>query len=146
MLKQRKIQAWLIQTFNAFPEVEIGGDDGVTIIIRDRAQDDKVVRIIEPLNTVDLTYNPANDNRLAFTETIYPDYGGVEISQITKLSYSDYLNSKNNIENVVTGVEQRTWVKKKNNKNINIIVEDDEANEKYTKLLNELEELKESST
>lgn len=98
------------------------------------------------MDTVELIYNPANDNRLAFTRTVYPDYEGVEVSQINKLVYSDYLNSKSITENLVTGVEQRTWVKKKNNNNIQVITDDNEADKKYTKLENELEQLKESTT
>lgn len=50
-------------------------------------------------------YNPDNDNRLAFVKTVYPDSN---LIQLVKLGYQDYLNSKNQIENVVTTVEQRT--------------------------------------
>ena len=84
----------------------------MTIIIRDRAQDDKVVRVIEPLDTVDLTYDFANnDGRLAFVKTNWPNYGGVEINQIHKLYYGDYLNSQGETENVLQKVRQSTDVK-----------------------------------
>ena len=102
---------WLTQTCNAFPSFEIGDDDGITIIVRDRANEDKVVKVIEPLDTVHLTYNPDNDNRLAFVKTVWPEYEGLEISQIIKLGYQDYLNSNDEVDNVVVTVEQRTWAK-----------------------------------
>ena len=140
-LKLKKIMEWLILTFNAFPEIAIGDDDGITIIVRDRAQEDKVVEVREPLDTVSLIYNPDNDNRLAFAKTVYPDYGGAEVSQIIKLGYEDYLNSKNNIDNVVVTVEQRTYVKKKNLDNINITYPDGGQEVKYMKLENELQQL-----
>ena len=121
--------------------VAIGDDDGITIIVRDRAQEDKVVEVREPLDTVSLIYNPDNDNRLAFAKTVYPDYGGAEVSQIIKLGYEDYLNSKNNIDNVVVTVEQRTYVKKKNLDNISITYPDGGQEVKYMKLENELQQL-----
>ena len=86
-------------------------------------------------------YNPDNDNRLAFAKTVYPDYSGAEVSQIIKLGYEDYLNSKNNIDNVVVTVEQRTYVKKKNLDNINITYPDGGQEVKYMKLENELQQL-----
>ena len=140
-LKLKKIMEWLILTFNVFPEIAIGDDDGITIIVRDRAQEDKVVEVREPLDTVSLIYNPDNDNRLAFAKTVYPDYGGAEVSQIIKLGYEDYLNSKNNIDNVVVTVEQRTYVKKKNLDNISITYPDGGQEVKYMKLENELQQL-----
>lgn len=86
-----------------------------------------------------LIYNPENDNRLAFVKTVYPDYDGAEVSQIIKLGYEDYLNSKNETDNVVTTVEQRTYVKKKNLDNINIIYPDGGQEAKYMKLENEMQ-------
>lgn len=141
MLKLKRIMAWQILTFNAFPEIAIGDDDGITIIVRDRANEDKVVEVREPLDTVALTYNPENENRLAFAKTVYPDYDGAEVSQIIKLGYEDYLNSKNEIDNVVVTVEQRTYVKKKNLDNINITYPDGGQEVKYMKLENELQKL-----
>jgi hypothetical protein len=75
--------------------------------------DDKVVKIIEPTDTVYLTYNPANENRLAFVKTDWANYHGFEINQINKLNYGDYLNSQGQTDNVVVSVEQRTEVGKK---------------------------------
>ena len=81
----------------------------MTIIIRDRAQDDKVVKIIEPLDTVQLTYDFAtNDGRLAFVKTHWPNYNGVEVNQLHKLYYGDYLNSLGETENVLQKVRQST--------------------------------------
>ena len=95
----------------------------------------------EPLDTVTLTYNPENDNRLAFAKTVYPDYNGAEVSQIIKLGYEDYLNSENEIDNVVTTVEQRTYVNNKNLGNITITYPDGEQETKYMKLEGELQTL-----
>jgi len=83
----------------------------MTILIRDRAQDDKLVRVIEPSYTVDLTYDfENNDGRLAFVKTNWPNYNGLEISQIHKLYYGDYLNSQGETENVLQKVQQSTDV------------------------------------
>jgi hypothetical protein len=83
----------------------------MTIIIRDRAQDDKVVKIIEPLDTVHLTYDfENNDGRLALVETNWPNYNGAEIEQKHELFYGDYLNSLGETENVLQKVKQTTDV------------------------------------
>ena len=109
--------------------------------MRDRAKNDKVVEVREPLDTVSLVYNPENDNKLAFVKTVYPDYNGLEMSQIIKLGYEDYLNSKGEINNVVTTVEQRTFVKNQNLDNVNISYPDGGQEAKYMKLEVEMEEL-----
>ena len=85
---------WLTLTYRGFPSVEIGSDDGMTILVRDRAQDDKLVKVIEPLDTVELTYKWDTDDedmlgRLMFVKTNYPDYNSVEVTQIHKLYYGD---------------------------------------------------------
>lgn len=85
----------------------------MTILIRDRAQDDKVVRIIEPLDTVDLNYkwdenDEDMDGRLVFVKTNYPNYNGVEVSQIHKLYYGPYLNQYGNVESVLQKIQQST--------------------------------------
>ena len=85
----------------------------MTILVRDRAQDDKLVKVIEPLDTVELTYNwnSTDDNmngRLAFVKTHYPNYNGVEVTQIHKLSYGPYLNKNDKIESVLQKVQQST--------------------------------------
>lgn len=81
----------------------------MTIIIRDRAQEDKVVKIIEPLNTVSLTYDfENNDGRLSFVKTSWPNYNGAEVNQIHKLYYGDYVNSLGETENVLQKVRQST--------------------------------------
>lgn len=114
---------WLIQTFRGFPSIEIGTDDGITILIRDRAQDDKLVKVIEPLDVVDLTYDfENNDGRLAFVKTHWPNYDGAEINQIHKLYYGDYLNSLGETENVLQKVRQSTDINKlTSDENIKII-------------------------
>lgn len=81
----------------------------MTIIVRDRAQEDKVVKVVEPLNTVKLTYDwENNDGRLGFVHTNYPNYNGVEVNQIHKLEYGDYLNSDGEHDNVLLRVRQST--------------------------------------
>ena len=140
MLKLKKTMVWQILTFNVFPEIAVGDDDGITIIVRDRANEDKVVEVREPLDTVTLIYNPENENRLAFAKTVYPDYKGAEVSQIIKLGYEDYLNSKDEIDNVVVTVEQRTYIKKKVIDNIKVTYPNG-GQEKYENLENELQAL-----
>lgn len=98
-----------------FDDIEIGdpsnSSDGMTIIVRDRAQDDKVVKVIEPLSTVNLLYDENNDGRLSVVETHIPDYyNGESAVQIHELYYEDYLNSNNEIENVLQKVKQTTNV------------------------------------
>jgi hypothetical protein len=86
----------------------------MTIIVRDRAQEDKVVKVIQPLNTVSLNYDFANnDGRLAFVKTNWPNYNGAEVNQIHKLYYGDYVNSAGETENVLQKVRQSTNVGEK---------------------------------
>ena len=81
----------------------------MTILIRDRAQEDKVVKVIEPSNTVNLTFDwENNEGRLAYVKSHWPNYNGVEIDQIHKLYYGDYLNSEGKIDNVLMKVRQST--------------------------------------
>ena len=136
---------WLIQTCNAFPSYEIGDDDGTTIIVRDRANEDKVVKVIEPLDTVHLTYNPENDNRLAFVKTEWPENeDGLQVSQIIKLGYQDYLNSNGEIDNVVVTVEQATWAKTAENSTIDFVGQPG-GEAKYQNLENQLTEQEEEN-
>lgn len=94
----------------------------MTIIVRDRAKEDKVVKVIEPLNTVALTYDfENNDGRLGFVKTNYPNYNGAEVNQIHKLYYGDYLNSLGEIENVLQKVRQSTDIGDKVLENVKII-------------------------
>lgn len=68
-----------------------------------------MVKIIEPLNTVNLTYDfEGNEGRLAFVKTNWPNYNGTEVNQIHKLYYGDYLNSLGETENVLQKVRQST--------------------------------------
>ena len=88
----------------------------MTILIRDRAQDDKLVKVIEPLDTIELTYDwENNDGRLAYVRTFWPYYHGVEVKQLHKLYYGDYLNSKDEIESVLLKVRQTTEFKELEN-------------------------------
>lgn len=93
-----------------FPVVSIGEDDGLTILIRDRAQEDKVVRVIEPLDEVTLTYNPNNEGRLAKVETYWPNYEGYEVTQNHELGYGEYTNSDDETDNVLLQVNQTTVI------------------------------------
>ena len=104
---------WLTLTYRGFPSVEIGSDDGMTILVRDRAQDDKLVKVLEPLDTVELTYKWDTDDedmlgRLMFVKTNYPDYNGVEVTQIHKLYYGPYLDQYGNIQSVLQKIRQST--------------------------------------
>lgn len=101
-----------------FPSVEIGSDDGMTVLIRDRAQEDKLVKVIEPLDTVELTYFWDTDDeeqrgRLVYVKTHWPYYNGVEVKQLHRLYYGDYVNSKGETESVLMKVRQSTDIGKK---------------------------------
>lgn len=81
----------------------------MTILIRDRAQDDKVVKVIEPLDTVLLTYDfQDEDRRLGFVKTHWPNYSGIEVCQMHKLYYGDYVTSEDETIKVLKKVQQST--------------------------------------
>jgi len=81
-----------------------------------------VVRIIEPMDTVHLVYDfENNDGRLAFVKTNWPNYNGMEINQMHKLYYGDYLNSLGETENVLQKVRQSTDFGEKVLDNVEIV-------------------------
>jgi len=81
----------------------------MVILIRDRALDDKVVKVIEPLDTVRLTYNIEDEERrLAYVSTNWPNYNGVEVNQIHSLFYGPYLTSEDETITVLKKVQQST--------------------------------------
>jgi hypothetical protein len=94
----------------------------MTIIVRDRAQEDKVVKVIEPCNTVSLTYDfENNEGRLAFVKNNWPNYNGAEVNQIHKLYYGDYVNSLGETENVLQKVRQSTDIGEKVLEDVKVI-------------------------
>lgn len=96
----------------------------MTILIRDRAQEDKVVKVIEPLDTVDLTYGTVGsdeDKRLLFVHTDWPDYNGAEIKQIHKLFFGDYLTSEDETITTLHKVQQSTEIGRITNKDIKVV-------------------------
>ena len=102
-----------IQTLCGFPSIEVGDDDGLTIIVRDRAQEDKVVKVIEPLDTVYLTFDWSDEGRLHYIRTEWENYRSVgAVSQLHKLYYEPYLTSYGEIESVLTKVRQITKITK----------------------------------
>lgn len=85
----------------------------MTILIRDRAQDDKLVKVIEPLDTVLLTYDWTTDieedyGHLVYVNTLWPYYNGLEVKQMHKLFYGDYLDSYGDMQRVLMKVRQTT--------------------------------------
>ena len=96
-----------------FPSIEVGDDDGLTIIVRDRAQEDKVVKVIEPLDTVFLTFDWNDEGRLHYIRTEWENYRSVgAVSQLHKLYYENYLTSYGEVESVLTKVRQITKITK----------------------------------
>lgn len=94
-----------------FPSIEVGTDDGITILVRDRAQEDKVVKVLAPLDTVELTFDWAdeeNAGRLVFVKDHWPDYEGEAVTQINKLYYGPYVNSQGATESVLQKIQQTT--------------------------------------
>lgn len=133
-----------------FPAVEIGSDDGLTILIRDKAQDDKLVKVIEPLDTVTLTFdwntgNADTEGRLAFVETNYPNYNGIELTQLHKLYYGPYVNSLGETEEVLQKIRQSTDFGEEVLENVEKIRNCPQC-PVYETLSQELEELKEAQS
>ena len=92
-----------------FPNISMGSDDGITVLVRDRAQDDKLVKVIQPLSTVELTYDfENNDGRLSIVKNHWPVYEGLEVTQTHELSYQDYVNSNDEVESVLYSIKQTT--------------------------------------
>lgn len=92
-----------------FIETEINADDGITILTRDRAQEDKVVKVEEPADTVKLSFDFNDDGRLHYVRTEYEDYAGMgEATQLHKLYYADYVNSEGTTESVLKKIRQIT--------------------------------------
>lgn len=89
------------------------------------------------MDTVCLTYNPENDNRLGFVKTVW-NQEGLEISQIIKLGYQDYVNSNKETDNVVVTIEQRTWANSPDGVDIEFIGQPD-GEIKYGNLQKELD-------
>ena len=113
MLKLKKIMDLLIQILWGFPSIEVGEDDGLIILVRDRAQDDKVVKVIEPLDTVFLTYDWTDDGRLHYIRTEWENYRSIgAVSQLHKLYYQDYLTNNKTVESVLGKVRQITKITK----------------------------------
>ena len=113
MLKSKLTMVLQIQTLCGFPSIEVGDDDGLTIIVRDRAQEDKVVKVIEPLDTVYLTFDWSDEGRLHYIRTEWENYRSVgAVSQLHKLYYEPYLTSYGEIESVLTKVRQITKITK----------------------------------
>ena len=94
-------------------------------MIRDRAEDDKLVKVEEPLDDVFLYYNWSDTDegrgRLWYVDIIWPDYEGIEVKQIFKLYYGDYENSEDEIESLLMKVEQATTSGIKIKENVGVI-------------------------
>ena len=98
-------------------ETDIGDDDGMTILIRDRAQEDKLVRVEEPNDTVELTYFWDTDDeeergRLWYVSTHWPFYAGHEVTQMHKLYYGEYIDSEGIAQSVLKKIGQATDIGK----------------------------------
>ncbi len=129
-------------TLWGFPSLEIGEDDGLVIIVRDRAQEDKVVKVIEPQDTVYLTYNWEDEGRLAYIRTEYPNYKSIgAISQLHKLYYEDYLTSYGAVESVLGKVRQVSKLVKKHMENVKITSLNTESDRIYDSIYKEITEM-----
>lgn len=72
---------------------------GTTILIRDRALEDKLVKIIEPNSTTNLMYQA--DGRLKVVESLF-DLDNLRTED--ELNYGEYINSKNEVENTLLSI------------------------------------------
>jgi len=68
-------------------------------LVRDRAQEDKLVRVISPESITELEYDPIDGRLMNVIENT-----GKTISN-TSLDYGNYLNSKGKIENVLISIQ-----------------------------------------
>lgn len=72
-----------------------------------------MVKVIEPLDTVYLTFDWSDQGRLHYIRTEWENYRSVgAVTQLHKLYYEDYLTSYGEIESVLTKVRQITKVTK----------------------------------
>lgn len=116
-----RIRAYAVLYHDSFVEYSYGlvepdlskgdydGLDDIITLVRDNTNEDKLVEVISRLNTVKLTYDVANDNRLEKVEQ-YSNLGNRKESE-NNLIYGDYLNSKGEIEEVLLQVTEKTQFK-----------------------------------
>lgn len=136
-----------IQTLWGFPSIEVGDDDGLTIIVRDRAQEDKVVKVIEPLDTVYLTFDWNDQGRLHYIRTEWDNYHSVgAVSQLHKLYYEPYLTSYGEIESVLTKVRQITKVTKEYMDGVKVTKLSAENEQIYKSIYKELSDMDKINT
>lgn len=76
---------------------------GLTTLIRDRAQKDKLVKVIEPTSVVELLYNPDETLNKVITTS-----EKCETKTTETLAYGDYLNSENITEKVLLSILSTT--------------------------------------
>lgn len=88
--------------------------------MRDRAQDDKLVRVVNldmednVILTTNLTYDFEDDGRLHYVFEDYPNYRDVgSVEQYYKLYYGDYYNSHGEVESLLMKVRQVTNLTRK---------------------------------
>ena len=72
---------------------------GTTTLIRDKAQEDKLVKVIEPNATTNLTYQ--SDGRLKVVEMLSSQD---DIRVQDELNYGDYENSKGEVEDLLLSI------------------------------------------
>jgi hypothetical protein len=74
-------------------------DDLITLI-RDPANQDKLVQVVTATEDIKLTYDPVHDNRLFKIET-FSNHGDNKKLEEDTLIYGDYLNSEGTVEEVL---------------------------------------------
>ena len=106
-----------------------------------------MVKIIEPLDTVNLTFDWNDGGRLHYIRTEWDNYRSVgAVSQLHKLYYEDYLTSYGEIESVLTKVRQITKITKTYMEGVKITRLSAENEQIYKDIYQEIQDLNKINT
>lgn len=106
-----------------------------------------MVKIIEPLDTVNLTFDWNDGGRLHYIRTEWDSYRSVgAVSQLHKLYYEDYLTSYGEIESVLTKVRQITKITKTYMEGVKITRLSAENEQIYKDIYQEIQDLNKINT
>lgn len=103
-----------------------------------------MVKVIEPLDTVYLTFDWNDQGRLHYIRTEWDNYRSVgvgAVSQLHKLYYEPYLTSYGKIESVLTKVRQITKVTKEYMDGVKVTKLSTENEQIYKSIYKELSDM-----
>ncbi len=101
-----------------------------------------MVKVIEPLDTVYLTFDWSDQGRLHYIRTEWENYRSVgAVSQLHKLYYGDYYTSYGETESVLMKVRQITKVTKQYMDGVKVTKLSAENEKIYTTIYKELSDM-----